>query len=150
MLRLNIYLSYWNEFFCKVAGVKVYPRQTWNFMSHAVSTCISLWCHSLLHAPHRHMHACTACNAPWHLRPTYAVTAWAQLFWIYLYLQVHWVFLVWVQHVAQYCLHWPWAQLFPTACAGDRGQFSISLFLCKQLCSEEASNKSSLLLKLQK
>ncbi len=30
----------------KVAGVKVYPRQTWNFRSHAVSACIGLWCHS--------------------------------------------------------------------------------------------------------
>ncbi len=38
----------------KVAGVKVYPRQTWNFRAHAVSACsnhvIGLWCHRLMHA----------------------------------------------------------------------------------------------------
>jgi len=34
----------------KVAGVKVYPRQTWNFRSHAVSACIDLWHHRLMHA----------------------------------------------------------------------------------------------------
>jgi len=37
----------------KVAGVKVYPRQTWNFRSHAVSACsnhmIGPWCHRLMH-----------------------------------------------------------------------------------------------------
>ncbi len=60
-------------FFNKVAGVKVYPRQTWNFSSHAVSACISL-CH------HRPMHACTACIATWHHRPMHAVTEWA-VFW---------------------------------------------------------------------
>jgi hypothetical protein len=52
----------------KVVGVKVYPRQTWNFRSHAVSACsnhvISLWCHSV----------------PWHHRLMHAVTAWAWLF----------------------------------------------------------------------
>jgi hypothetical protein len=49
----------------KVAGVKVYPRQTCNFRFHAVSACsnhvIGLWCH-------RPMHALTACIAPWHHR----------------------------------------------------------------------------------
>ncbi len=29
----------------KVAGLKVYLRQTWNFISHALSACISLWHH---------------------------------------------------------------------------------------------------------
>ena len=65
----------------KVAGVKVYHRQTWNFRSHAVSACIGLWCHRLMHAPHRFMHACTACIATWHHRLMHAVTAWALLFW---------------------------------------------------------------------
>ncbi len=40
--------------FIKVAGVKVYPRQTWNFRSHAVSACsnhvIGPWHHRLMHA----------------------------------------------------------------------------------------------------
>ncbi len=58
----------------KVAGVKVYPRQTWNFSSHVVIACISLW-------HHRPMHACTACTAPWHHRLMHAVTAWSLLFW---------------------------------------------------------------------
>jgi hypothetical protein len=39
----------------KVAGVKVYPRQTWNFRSHAVTACsnhvVSLWRHRPMHAP---------------------------------------------------------------------------------------------------
>ncbi len=34
----------------KVAGVKVCLIQTWNFRSHAVSVCISLWCHRPMHA----------------------------------------------------------------------------------------------------
>ncbi len=42
----------------KVAGVKVYQRQTWNFRFHAVSACIGLWHHRPMHAPHRLMHAC--------------------------------------------------------------------------------------------
>ncbi len=66
---------------CKVAGVKVYLRQTWNFRSRAVSACISLWCHRPMHAPHRLMHACTACIAPWCHRLMHTVTAWALLFW---------------------------------------------------------------------
>ncbi len=65
----------------KVAGVKVYLRQTWNFRSHAVSACIGLWCHRPMLAPHRLMHACTACIAPWHHRLMHAVTAWAVLLW---------------------------------------------------------------------
>ncbi len=65
----------------KVAGVKVYLRQTWNFRSHAVSACISLWHHWPMHAPHRLMHACTACITPWCHRRMHAVTAWALLFW---------------------------------------------------------------------
>ncbi len=36
----------------KISGVKVYPRQTWNFRAHAVSACISLWRHSAMHAVH--------------------------------------------------------------------------------------------------
>ncbi len=35
---------------CKVAGVKVYTRQTWNFRAHAVSPCIGLWRHGSMHA----------------------------------------------------------------------------------------------------
>ncbi len=42
----------------KVAGVKVYLRQTWNVRSHAVSACIGLWHHRLMHALHWLMHAC--------------------------------------------------------------------------------------------
>jgi hypothetical protein len=34
-----------------------------------------------MHAPHRLMHACTACIAPWHHRLMHTVTAWALLFW---------------------------------------------------------------------
>ncbi len=34
-----------------------------------------------MHAPHRLIHACTSCIAPWHHRPMHAVTAWALLFW---------------------------------------------------------------------
>ncbi len=60
---------------------KVYPRQTWNFRSHAASACISLWCHRPMHACHRPIHACTAYIAPWHHRPMHALTAWALLFW---------------------------------------------------------------------
>jgi hypothetical protein len=66
------------------AEVKVYRRQTWNFRSHALSACISLWCHRSMHAPHRLMHACTACIAPWCHRLMHAVTAWALLFWFHL------------------------------------------------------------------
>ncbi len=51
----------------------VYPRQTWNFRSHAVSACICLWCHEP-------MHACTAFIAPWHHRPMHAVTSCPPLF----------------------------------------------------------------------
>ncbi len=69
----------------KVAEVKVYPRQTWNFRSHAVSACIGLWHHRPMHAPHRLMHTCTAYIAPWCLRPMHVVTAWALLFWYYLW-----------------------------------------------------------------
>ncbi len=75
----------------KVAGVKVYLRQTWNFKSHAESACsnyvIGLWHHRL-------MHGLTACITPWHRRPilhglcckhcpmtSQANTAWALLFW---------------------------------------------------------------------
>ncbi len=36
----------------KVAGVKVYPRQTWIFRAHAVSACIGLWFHGAMHAVH--------------------------------------------------------------------------------------------------
>jgi len=61
----------------KVAGVKVYPRQTWNFRSLAVSACIGLWHHRL-------MHARTACIASWCHRPMHAVTALARLFWFHL------------------------------------------------------------------
>ncbi len=65
----------------KVAGVKVYLRQNWNFRSHAVSAYISLWHQRPMHAPHRLTYACTACIAPWHHRLMRAVTAWALLFW---------------------------------------------------------------------
>ncbi len=34
----------------KVAGVKIYPRQTWNFRAHAVSACIGLWHHGAMNA----------------------------------------------------------------------------------------------------
>ncbi len=64
-----------------VTSVKVYSRQTSNFRSHAVSACVSLWCHRPMHAPHRIIHACTAWIAPWPHRPMHAVTAWALLFW---------------------------------------------------------------------
>ncbi len=47
-LKFDIYESLSRLF--KVAGVKVYLRQTWNFRPHAVSTCsnhlIGTWCHS--------------------------------------------------------------------------------------------------------
>jgi hypothetical protein len=33
----------------KLAGVKVYLRQTRNFRAHAVSACIGLWCHGAMH-----------------------------------------------------------------------------------------------------
>ncbi len=33
----HIIIVHW--WWCKVGGVKVYPRQTWNFRSHAVSVC---------------------------------------------------------------------------------------------------------------
>jgi hypothetical protein len=68
----------------KVAGVKVYLRHTWNFRSHAVSACIGLWHHRLMHPPHRLMHACTACIIPWRHTPMHPVTAWALLFWFHL------------------------------------------------------------------
>ncbi len=64
-------------FLFKVAGVKVYPRQTWNFRSHAVSACIGLWHHWF-------MHTCTECIAPWHHRLMHAVIAWALLLWFHL------------------------------------------------------------------
>ncbi len=77
------YLHLIDWFYFKVAGVNVNLRQTWNFRSHAVSTCIGLWHHRSMHAPHRLMHACTACIAPWHHRPMHAVTAWDLLFWFH-------------------------------------------------------------------
>ncbi len=49
-------------FISKVAGVKVYPRQTLNFTSYAVNACrnhvISPWHNKL-------MHALTTCITPW-------------------------------------------------------------------------------------
>ncbi len=73
-IKIFIFKSVWHESFgliqllgkCKVAGVKVYLRQTWNFRSHAVSACIGLWHHRLMHAHHR---------------PNHAATAWTLLFW---------------------------------------------------------------------
>jgi len=74
--------------YVKVAGVKVYPRQTWNFRSHAVSACIGLWRHSIkiivfttISMRHRLMDERTACIAPWHHMPIHAVTAWGLWFW---------------------------------------------------------------------
>ncbi len=75
------HLDYPKLIYVKVAGMKVYPRQTWNFRSHAVSACIGLWHHRLMHACHRPMHACTACIAPWHHRLMHVVTARTLLFW---------------------------------------------------------------------
>ncbi len=87
----------------KVAGVKVYPRQTWNIKSHAVSACIGpigLWHHRL-------MHASTEWLGPWHHRPMHAVTAWLCCFhfisyiiyliyiFFYLYLQLFWKHSAW-------------------------------------------------------
>ncbi len=89
---MPLFVSLWHT---KVPSkVKVYPRQTWNFRTHAVSPCIGLWFHRPIHATHRLMHACTACIAPWHHRLMHEVTAWALLFCssrIYLYLQLLWV-----------------------------------------------------------
>ncbi len=74
--------------YVKVAGVKVYPRQTWNLRSHAVSACIGMWHHSIeikvfttISMRHRLMDAHTACIAPWHHMPIHAVTAWGLWFW---------------------------------------------------------------------
>ncbi len=36
----------------KIAAVKVYLRQTWNFRAHAVPACIGLCCHGAMHAVH--------------------------------------------------------------------------------------------------
>ncbi len=88
-VKIFIFKSVWHDSFgliqllgkCKVAGVKVYQRQTWNYRPHAVSACIGLWHHRLMHAHHRPMHACTACIAPWHHRLNHAITEWALLFW---------------------------------------------------------------------
>ncbi len=49
---------------------KVYPRQNQTNRTHAVTACISLWCHGAMHAVHAciglwcqgPMHALTACN----------------------------------------------------------------------------------------
>jgi len=57
----------------KVAGVKVYLRQTWNFRYHAVDACIGLRHQKPMYAP-------TACIAPWCHRLMHAVTEWALLF----------------------------------------------------------------------
>ena len=75
------HLDYPKLIYVKVAGMKEYPRQTWNFSSPAVSVCIGLWRDRLMHACHRPMHACAACIAPWQHRQMHAVTAWAVLFW---------------------------------------------------------------------
>ncbi len=44
----------WQDVDSKVAGEKVYPRQTWNLISHVVSAFsnheISLWCHRPMNA----------------------------------------------------------------------------------------------------
>jgi hypothetical protein len=63
----------------KVVGVKVYPRQTWNFRAHTVSACIGLWHHGAMHAVHAIeispislVHACICpCCMHW------SVTSWA-------------------------------------------------------------------------
>ncbi len=87
----------------KAAGVKVYPRPTWNFRSHAVSACISLW-------HHKTMYALTACIAPWHHRPMRAVTEWALLFWFNLgytftssYFGFAWMFIY--IYISMFCKH---------------------------------------------
>ncbi len=54
---------------CKVAGVKVYLRWNQNSRAHAVTVCISLWCHGAMHA------VCT-CIGLWHHRLMHALTAW--------------------------------------------------------------------------
>ncbi len=64
-----------------ISRVKVHPRWNQNNRAHAVTACIGLWHHMLMHALHMLMHACTACTAPWRHRPMYAVTAWPLLFW---------------------------------------------------------------------
>ncbi len=84
----------------KVAGVKIYLRQTWNFRSHAVSACIGMW-------HHRPMDARTACIAPWHHRLMHAVTAWALLFWF----RLRYIFTPATLHVASLCFQWPLTQL---------------------------------------
>ncbi len=50
LFEFNVYALKWIK--SKAAGVKVYPRQTWNFRAHAVSACISLWRHKTMHAVH--------------------------------------------------------------------------------------------------
>ncbi len=45
---------------------------------------MGMWHRRLMHAPHRLIHACTACIALWHHRPMHAVTAWDLLFWFHL------------------------------------------------------------------
>jgi len=76
----------------KVAGVKVYLRQTWNFRSHAVSACIGLWHHWLMHAPHRLMHCMYCMHCPMTSQAdvySYCMGSGVLiLFWIYLYLQL--------------------------------------------------------------
>ena len=61
---------------CKVTGVKVYPRQTWNFRAHAVSACISLWHHGAMHAVQTCISLSGACIGLSHHRPMHALTAW--------------------------------------------------------------------------
>jgi hypothetical protein len=50
----NIFVSVvQQQFRVKVAGVKVYLRQTWNFRAYAVSECIGLWCHGAVQGVHQ-------------------------------------------------------------------------------------------------
>ncbi len=62
---------------CKVAGVKVYPRWNQNNRAHAVTACISLWCHGVIKWL---LHVITACIGLWHHRAItwllHALTAW--------------------------------------------------------------------------
>ncbi len=100
----------------KVAGVKVYLRQTWNFRYHAVSACIGLWCHrpactSQAYACMYCIHCCMtsqadacssqayACMYCIHCPMTSKADAYSYymgsvvliLSWIYLYLQLLWI-----------------------------------------------------------
>ncbi len=67
-ISLNVQLLYEGRVASKVAGVKVYPIQTWNFRSHAISA----WSNHVI-GPQCH-------RCQWLHRPMHSVIAWALLF----------------------------------------------------------------------